>query len=79
YRTILAQQPSSAAQFNLGLALLAKGDIKAAQEAYAGGVRQFGADEAVLNGALADLKDLIAQGIHPAAARRILDTYWSEP
>lgn len=78
YRTALAQQPDSAAQFNLGLALLAEGEIQEAQEVYARGVRDFGADEAVRIGAVDGLQSLIAQGIHPTAARQILDAHWPE-
>lgn len=79
YRQALAVQPSSAAQFNLGLAYLRLGRVKEAQAAYAEGVKKFGATEAEKLGAVDELRDLIAQGIQTAEAQRILDAHWKQP
>ena len=78
YRTALAQQPSGVAQFNLGLALLARGDDQAARDAYGRGVHQFGADEAVRSGAVDDLQSLIDRGLASGVGEEILKTHWPE-
>jgi len=75
-RQALATQPSSAAQFKLGLAYLRLGQTAQARVAYEEGIKQFGAGEGERIGAVDDLKDLIARGIQGAEAQRILDNYW---
>jgi len=76
YQTALATAPSSHAQFNLGLAYLAKGELAAAQAVYAQAVEQFGAEEGGQIGAVGDLEALIAQGRATQTARDILRTHW---
>jgi tetratricopeptide (TPR) repeat protein len=75
----LALGPSAHAQFNLGLAYLAKGDEGAARAAYAQGVARFGAEEGERIGAMADLESLAAVGPAAAVAGQILRTYWPAP
>ena len=74
FRTVVDRTPNSAAQFHLGLALLAQGDTDAARTAYAEAVRRYGAAEAEQIGATADLRALIDTGLD--AARDIYRTYW---
>ena len=74
FRTVVDRTPNSAAQFNLGLALLAQGDTDSARAAYAEAVRRYGAAEAEQIGATADLRALIDTGLD--AARDIYRTYW---
>ena len=74
YRQVLEHQPNSAAQFNLGLALLAKGDSATARQTYAIGIELYGAAEAEQIGAVTDLKILSDQGMK--AARDIIETHW---
>ncbi|MCC7262444.1 MAG: tetratricopeptide repeat protein [Candidatus Latescibacteria bacterium] len=76
YRQALAVQPNSQAQFSLGLAYLRLGQLDQARQAYAEGVKKYGAPEGRQVGAVDDLKQLIAQGIQTAEAQRLLDTYW---
>jgi len=78
YRTVLQQQRSSVAQFNLGLAYLAQGDMVKARKAYARGIAEFGAEEGRKIGAVEDLRDLTAQGVRVKEAREILLAYWNE-
>jgi tetratricopeptide (TPR) repeat protein len=72
YRIALEQSSSSIAQFNLGLALLHLGDIDEARAAYINGIYIFGQNEAELIGVLADLEELVDQGIQVVAAKEIL-------
>lgn len=67
-----------AAQFRLGMAHLQKGDVAAARAVYAEGIRKFGAAEGERTGAVADLSNLVAQGLQAAEARDLLSTYWPE-
>lgn len=78
YQLILATATNSLAQFNLGLAYLNRGDIDTAVAAYTRGVEQYGADEAARIGAVDDLKNLIATGVHAVAAQKILNTHWPQ-
>jgi hypothetical protein len=56
----------------LGLALLHLGDIDEARAAYINGIYIFGQNEAELIGVLADLEELVDQGIQVVAAKEIL-------
>ena len=77
YREVLHFQNDIHAQFALALATLAAGDTKAAREAYAQGIRQFGAEQARQIGALLDLDKLIERGDRATdTARDIRATYW---
>ena len=76
YHYILKRRSNSQAQFNLGLAYLAKGEIDAARATYARGVEEFGAEEAEKIGAVDDLQEFVGRGAHASAAQAILDTYW---
>ncbi len=72
---VLERQAHSAAQFNLGLFYLVQGRAEAAEAAYARGVAQFGREEAVKIGAVADLRQVQKTLRHPVA-QRLLDRYW---
>lgn len=76
YRQSLALQPSSQAQFNLGLVYLQLGQVEQARQVYAEGIEKYGAAEAQQIGAVDALKQLIGQGIQVAEAQRLLSTYW---
>lgn len=76
YRSILARRPHEVAQFNLGLAYLVKGEFETARKIYAQGIEQFGAELGEKIGAVDDLEDLIAQGVHVPEVKKILQTYW---
>ncbi|MBI2505742.1 MAG: tetratricopeptide repeat protein [Candidatus Latescibacteria bacterium] len=76
YQQALAVQPSSQAQFRLGLAYLRLGQVARARQAYAEGIERFGAAEAERIGAVEDLKQLIGQGIQVVETQQILSTYW---
>jgi len=54
------------------LALLHLGDIDEARAAYINGIYIFGQNEAELIGVLADLEELVDQGIQVVAAKEIL-------
>jgi len=77
YRAVLNFQNDIHAQFALALAILASGDTNAAREAYAEGIRQFGAQQAREINAVHDLDRLIERGDRAAdTARDIRATYW---
>jgi tetratricopeptide (TPR) repeat protein len=76
YQKALALQPSSQAQFNLGLAYLRLGQVQLARKTYEEGNQRYGADEARRVGAVDDLKQLIAQRIQADQAQKILHAYW---
>jgi tetratricopeptide (TPR) repeat protein len=78
YRQVLGQGENGLAQFNLGFVLLVKGNVQQAREAYAEGVRLFGADEGRRLGAVRNLEHLISLENRVEAARQILDAYWPE-
>ena len=69
YHQALAIQPTSQAQFNLGLAYLRLGQLDQARQTYAEGIKTYGADEARQVGAVDDLKQLITQGVQAAEAK----------
>jgi len=72
YRTALGQGKNNSAQFNLGLAYLARGDVGKARAAYAQGISEFGVEEAERIGVFDDLADLIERGVQREAAREVL-------
>ena len=74
-RAVLERQAHSTAQFNLGLFFIIKGQIRAAEAAYALGVNKFGKAEAVRVGAVKDLRAI--RHTHPTA-QRLLNKYWPE-
>jgi len=76
FQTALAKQSHSVAQFNLGLAYLARGDTAAARRTYAEAVQRFGREEGKRIGVVDDLENLIGRNIQTAVAREILATYW---
>ncbi len=76
YHQALTIQPTSQAQFNLGLAYLRLGQLDQARQTYAEGIKTYGADEARQVGAVDDLKQLITQGVQATEAKQLLDTYW---
>jgi tetratricopeptide (TPR) repeat protein len=78
YLLALETEANSTAQFRLGLAYLAKGDVANARAAYSRGVAVHGADEGRRVGAADDLQRLASLGKHAAEAREILETYWSD-
>ena len=58
YQAVLGRQKHVIAQFNLGLAYLAMGDLAAANATYAAAIAEFGAEEAERIGADSDLREL---------------------
>ena len=74
YRHVLARAPNSAAQFNLGLALLAEGRTDSAQAVYAAGIKHYGVEEAERIGADDDLLSLAETGAEAALAIHL--RYW---
>ncbi|MBI2505224.1 MAG: tetratricopeptide repeat protein [Candidatus Latescibacteria bacterium] len=76
YQAALASGPNAHAQFNLGLAYLARGDAEAARSAYAQAIARFGAAAGEQIGAARDLQALISRGDTVGTARQILGTYW---
>lgn len=76
YQAVLATGPSIHAQFNLGLAYLAKGEVEAARSAYVQAITRFGAAAGERIGAARDLQALIAEGRGGAVAGEFLHTYW---
>jgi tetratricopeptide (TPR) repeat protein len=76
FERVLHQTPSSAAMFNLGLAYLAQGKAKEAEETYARAVEQSSREEAVRLGAVAELRALVEKGVQAEAGKRILERYW---
>ena len=73
YEHVLAREENATAQFNLGLALLARGDLGRARAAYEEGVELFGAQEAVRIGAVEDLRALTG---HNTEAAVLLRQHW---
>ena len=71
YQIVLEHQHDIDAQFGLGLAYLAHGDTSEAREIYAQGIRQFGSEAALKNGAVRDLEELIENNAESEFARRI--------
>lgn len=78
YVTALEYQPNATAQFNMGLAYMARGDFAAARRIYAQGVERFGATEAQRVGAVDDLRALIAKTPSAIGARQLLDEFWPQ-
>ena len=78
YLTALEHGPNATAQFNLGLAYMAIGDVSAARQVYAQGVERFGAAEAQRIGAVGDLRALLAKGSSAAGARQLLNEFWPQ-
>ncbi|MCC7265185.1 MAG: tetratricopeptide repeat protein [Candidatus Latescibacteria bacterium] len=76
FRAALASGPSVHAQFNLGLACLAKGDTAAARRAYGEAITQYGAATGEQIGAVRDLRALVAGGRAGEVAAEILGRYW---
>ena len=76
YAYVLKRHADPVAQFNLGLAYLACGDLERARAAYARGVERFGAAAAVRIGAVEDLRQLVERGVEPAAGHSLLHKYW---
>jgi tetratricopeptide (TPR) repeat protein len=76
YQKALALQPSSQAQFNLGLAYLRLGQVQLARKTYEEGNQRYGADEARRIGAVDDLKQLVEQGVQVTEAKTLLNNYW---
>ena len=74
FRHVLSRAPNSAAQFNLGLALLAQGRVDSARTVYAAAVEHYGMEEAERIGADEDLLSLAEAGAE--AARAIYLRYW---
>ena len=79
FNTVLAKEPNSVAHFNLGLALLAKGDVERAVETYRQALVTYGAEEGRRIGATKDLERLIARGIQTRGAREILAAFGTDP
>jgi superkiller protein 3 len=78
FRSALALNPSPRAQFHLGLALLAGGQVAEGRAAYAEGIQRFGVTAGQKTGADADLRDLIQRGVQQAQAQQLLDAYWPQ-
>ena len=78
YWTALESGPNATAQFNMGLAHMAIGDVSAARQVYAQGVERFGAAEAQRIGAVDDLRALLAKGSSAAGARQLLNEFWPQ-
>ncbi|MFH1572296.1 MAG: glycosyltransferase family 39 protein [Gemmatimonadota bacterium] len=77
-RQVLAEGANDVATCNLGLALLAGGDVGAGETQYERAVAQLGADHIQEIGAVADLRAYAERGggAGPAAARRLLQRHW---
>ena len=67
---------NSRAQFALGLAFLAQGQVEEAERHYEQGISRFGRSGAGSTEAVEDIHSLIARGVQVAAARKILATYF---
>ena len=74
FRRALALGSHSAAAFNLGLALLAQGQVEEAAAAYGRAVEEYGAEEAVRLGAVEELREAVEGG--GGLGREILARYW---
>lgn len=77
---LLALQLSrhSTALFHLGLAYLSRGDGERAEEIYARAIAEFGAEEGVRIGAVAQLRELVEREKDSAVGRRILERHWPD-
>ncbi len=75
-RALEEEGDNSRARFNLGLAYLAKGEVKEAERAYAAAMGKFGQAGEERAYAAEALHGLISRGIQVEAARNILETYW---
>ena len=73
---VLGRQKHVIAQFNLGLAYLAMGDVAAANATYAAAIAEFGAEEAERIGADSDLRELARNSKHAENAHELLRKYW---
>jgi tetratricopeptide (TPR) repeat protein len=78
YLIALESQPNATAQFNLGLAHMARGDFAAARQVYVQGIERFGAEEAQKVGAVSDLRALLAQSSSAVEIRRLLNEFWPQ-
>jgi tetratricopeptide (TPR) repeat protein len=78
YRAVLTRGPDSEAQFNMGLAYMALGDLEIAQKTYAEGFARYGRREADQAKVRENLERLTAQGIQPEATRQLLQRYFPD-
>ena len=78
YLIALERDPYATAQFNLGLAHMARGDFSTARRVYAQGIARFGAEEAQRIGAVASLRALLAKRPSALEIRQLLDGFWPQ-
>lgn len=75
FRRALTLGSHNAAAFNLGLALLAQGQVEEAREVYERAVEEYGAEEAIRLGSVEELRALVEQG---GVGWDILQRHWGE-
>ena len=78
YLLVLENQPDFAAHFNLGLAYLARGNVKRAKVVYEQGIALFGSETGERLEAPEDLAELIGRGVQVAGGRKILEAHWPQ-
>ena len=76
YQAVLGRQKHIIAQFNLGLAYLAQGELAAADATYGAAIAEFGTEEAERIGADNDLRELARNSKHAENVRELLRKYW---